>query len=297
MPNYQRLVLLDGETYETMNPVIRAEVTAEALAARPADKTPRDIKLKWDEAPSKAARVADYLAKTALDPLLAEPLCVCHLAQDAGDMGLVRSTNMMDPASPQGNEGRRAFYAAQRRGLKVLRDTLDQVIGPQTVIVGHNHVGYDLKVLCNAWRRHQIQPPSHYPKWMGRYFSGRVFDTMLRSPGKNDYVKLERACQAYGVEHDFSPEWMGESVDGSKVGAIYRAGAHAELLEYCADDVRALFKLYMAMTCGDRCDTWDRQDEVHRAIAEIRAAGMNSDAERLAIFAVMESAGLVPRGA
>lgn len=306
--DFARLVVFDIETSATTNPAIVAKVEAEAMAERPSQGgTSKTEKALWDTSDAVARRVAEAVSRTALDVTVAEPLCVCWARLDQGAEATSSPERVQAMAGWDGETTLRGYRAPWGLSapslclfddgwLRELSTEMNLVIGPDTVIAGHNIEGYDLPVLLNAWRRAGVQPPEYFPQFTGRGWRGRTFDTMRRFPSRAGFIGMEAACEALGVAHEFELLWKGAPVDGSRVGAMYDAGAYLEIERYCVDDVRAEWALYMAMTGGDRWGTFDRNDRVAKQVARLRCElGAGTDLAAIAIYHLLEGEGLIPR--
>lgn len=289
-----RLIIFDAETYRTFNPQIAAEIRQQALEKRPSSNTRKDLKDLWDTTEARDTRAAEALAKTAVDPMLAEPLCVAYMSIGAGEADQEQPVQLVDMMGVAVTDP----LVAQAAGLRTLAQAWDELAGAETVWVGHNIIGFDLPLLYNAWLRNGIEPPTYFPEYTGKFWKGRVFDTMLRTPGKSDFVSLDSACAAMGVAASRECLWQGEVVDGSKVGAMYEAGARDAIAAYCMEDIAPVQRLYSRLTCGDRRNTYDHGGNLAEQLAEIRDAQGLSDAQRLvATYSVLEMSGLMRRAA
>lgn len=282
MSDRARLLVFDVETVGTRNQNVVAQITEEALAKRPASNTKKEIKLQWDTEEARQARVREALEKTAVDPLLAEPIVVCWTAVDGAGFEMASGHTRL--FAPEHTE----------RALEALRADWEHVTDEGTIWVGHNIAGFDLPVLLNAWRRHRISPPSTFPVYVNGRWRGRVWDSMLRTPGKTPFVSLDAVCQAYGLGAAKNVHWQGAPMDGSRVAAAYAEGAEDLLVSYCFADVDAELNLYLAMTGGDAYGTYDDRESVAGAIREVRESELSEGAKAVAIVNIMEGAGLVP---
>lgn len=274
-----RLLVIDIETVRTRNPRIIERIAQEAMDKRPASNTKKELKIAWDTEAAREARAAEALAKTAVDPLLAEPVIVSCMTET--------------DETPQS----RSLAPGDRAGLCMVSLWLNDLAGPETVWIGHNLCHFDLAVLLNAWRRARVTPPEEFPVYTNGRWRGRVFDTMLRCPSNTPFVSLAAACEAYGIEDAKTIMWQGEPMNGSRVGDAYDAGEEQMLLEYCEADVRATHELYMAMTDDDRWGTFDRHSEVVDLLAALDESELTEGARAMAKLRVLENAGLVPRAA
>jgi len=273
MSEVAQVLVVDLETYPTRRPEKIAQITQEALAQRPKQNTKKEIKDRWDTMPSRQARVNEALDKTAVDPLWAEIVCVCWM----DDASLFRYVSFMDDDL-----------------LEEIGDELDVQAGPETIWVGHNVMGFDLPVLLNNWRRHEIKPPEHFPQFVNGRWRGRIYDTMLRVPGKTPYVSLDEACFAY----DILPEavmWLGAPMDGSRMKEAVDAGEWEMIQQYCMCDVRNNRKLFDRMTCGNTWGTYTRDAELAEQVRAIESGPETEGQKALALVKLLDNAGRIPR--
>jgi DNA polymerase III epsilon subunit-like protein len=272
-----RRITLDVETYRTRNAGIVARVEQDALDKRPAQNTLKELKTLWDTDAARGERAREALAKTALDVLIAEILCVCWRVDG-------------EPHSVNG------MVRSEQAALLDLAEGWDEMAGPETIWCGHNIAGFDLPVILNAWRRHGITPPKHFPCYIDRW-RGRIFDTMRRVPCANGlgFVSLAAVCEAYGLVCPKATEWLGAPMDGSRVGAAFEAGAWETVLEYCDEDTQVTETLYLHMTGNDTHSTFDRPDQIAAEIAEIEASELPDSTKKISVYTVMDRAGLIPR--
>lgn len=292
-----RLIVLDIETIPTQDATIAEHIRNEAIERRPANNTLKELKLAWDTEEAREARAREALLKTAVDPLLAMPICVCFTCDGAGEQRLYTyDLARLRGAWTPGENG--AAFADYNSGLICLADDLEALSGPETIWAGHNVAGFDLPVLLNRWRRADIRPPEHFPRFNGGRWSGRVFDTMLRTPCKNGLglVSLNDAAEAYGLGPVKTTLFHGLPLDGSRVYEAFEAGDMDAICNYCANDVLATRELYMRQTANDTWGTYGLPDLIAEQIAEIEgAANLSEGSCAIAIVRVLDQAGLIPR--
>jgi len=109
--------------------------------------------------------------------------------------------------------------------------------------IGHNIVGFDLKVLRQRCMILGIQWPAIFEGAFHDKWGESVYDTQLRWCGNNrDYISLEKLCLAFGIE---SPKG---DMTGADVYKYWKAGRIEDIAEYCKGDVRATYALYRNMT-------------------------------------------------
>jgi len=296
-----RLIVLDLETIPTQDAAIAERIRNEAIEKRPASNTLKELKLAWDTEKAREERAREALLKTAVDPLLAMPICNAMLLRG---MDGQRYCHTLDLARLHAWEGRDADecdpildFTCYEAGLAHLAKTLTVASGPETIWVGHNIAGFDLPVLLNRWRRAGIRPPEHFPRYCNGRWQGRVYDTMLRTPSKNGLglISLSDAAEAYGLGPAKTVLFRGEPMDGSRVYEAFEAGEMDTILEYNMADVLIEEALYMVQTANDTWGTWDLRDEVAEQIAEVEASSLSEGARALAIVRILDQAGLIPR--
>lgn len=135
-------------------------------------------------------------------------------------------------------------FEDSRSMLIALRNLLDSRCLGDTLLVGHNIKGFDLRKLRWQYVRHGLRMPSA--------FRGReqpVFDTMteysgLFSVGADNklFVSLDDLLGEFGI-----PSHKGE-IDGSMVPQLVAEGRFDELIRYALLDVRAEAELFLRMT-------------------------------------------------
>ncbi len=277
-----RLMVFDIETYRTRNPAVLDRIRAEAAEKQPASNTRKELKMAWHTEAAREERSREAVAKTSQDPLIAEPLVVCWEAD-----GEPYFADMMSHP--------------EREQLALLVEWWDSQTNQETIWCGHNICGFDLPILLNRWRHHRITPPEHFPQYRHGKWRGRVWDTMLRTPSKNGLgmVGLRDVCEAYGVSAaKDTVYWRGAPMDGSRVAEAFEAGEYELIVNYCADDVSVQRELYMRQTANDTWGTFDRHSDLAEQVLEIQQAkGLSEGARAIAILKLLESNGLMPRGA
>lgn len=273
-------IVIDIETYRTLNEDVLRRVREDAQNKEPAQNVKKEIKELWRTTEAINKRMAEAVEKTAVDPLIAEVLCICVRV----DGEAKRATFM--PLTP----------AEIANWLDTFARMMDDWAGPDTVWVGHNIAGFDLAVLTNTFRRYGVRPPEHFPKFIGKRFQGRVYDTMLRTPCSNglNLVSLDDTFAAMGLGAAKRVQWRSMTMCGALVGEAYDAGDYNTILDYCDADVESEERLYEAMTFKGTWGTFDRHDIVAAEIAAIRETKQSDTAMRLAIYGLMESHGMIP---
>lgn len=267
------VIVIDAETIAAVDPAVVAAVEEEARSRRPAQNTLKKKKTLWDTQQGIDERVREALAKTAVDPLLAEPICVC-MEVDGEAFGVV--AERLKPLDLVG-----------------VHDVLEEVAQQDTWWVGHNVTGFDFGVLQTAWVREGICPPTWFPRYRNGLWSGRIWDTMTRAPGKTPYISLDDACAAYRVAGK-GYEFEGRVLSGADVAGLWARGLHNVILAYCQADVETERNLFLAQSCGGELvdGPWD---VVAEQVREIEASALDDTAMKLSVYNVLNKAGMVPR--
>lgn len=268
------VIIIDAETYPTRSPAVLAEIAHKALSARPAQNTAKTLKERWDTPEGERARVLDAVAKTGLDVVRAEVLCVAVATMGAGPDVI---TGM--------SEG------GERTAMARLAEVLSEC-GPETIWVGHNHARYDLPLFLNRWRAHGIRPPEHYPRWTGSRWLGRVYDTMQHVPSRNGFVSMAAACALVGLEGK-SVAWLGEPMSGARVADAYDAGEYDLICEYCAQDVADTRELFKRLTFHGQYGCWQDGADTRQTLAEIRQSDLPPGVKLRAYEMTLQAAGLL----
>lgn len=225
-----RYVVIDLETGDAPPDAVEA-----ALGAW---KPPKTWKPETVEA-KRAERAEAINGKAAL--LDASPILCVAIKTD-------RTAVILHGMSDEGHEvpGWLCLPCVDERGLLVaLRSILENTTGPDSVVVGHNVVGFDLPKLRNAYVRHRLALPAILAP-VGEMQP--VFDTMrqirLFSMENADerFVSLDTVARVLGI-----PQHKG-IVSGSEVPRMHRDGEHAAILVYCCLDTSTTEQAYLLMT-------------------------------------------------
>jgi predicted PolB exonuclease-like 3'-5' exonuclease len=269
-------ICIDIETRPTSDPELIEMVRFEAANRQPARNAPKAEKDCWDDPDIVAGRAEKAVRETSLDLLFAEVLCV----------GVVTD----------GVQKVVECYDDEFAGLANLATTLEELSSADTVWVGHNIIGFDLPVLLNRFRKHQIIPPQHFPNYVGRW-RGRVWDTMLRTPTRNGLglVNMAACCRAYGLPAAKMDTWRGEPVSGAMVWDMYLAGDTDGISLYCLNDCVSTVGLFERQTFGGQWGTMDDRRDIAEAVTEIETSGMSESAKALTLVRLLDASGLIPR--
>lgn len=278
-------IFIDLETYQTRNQaVIDKFVDDETRAIPPKAATKKwtseDLRM-WYTKEHQSKRADMALAETSTDVLFAEILCIA-IAMDEGEPEAIDCMNYSEAC-----------------GLGWFGDWIEENCDPNTVWVGHNLQNFDLAILLNRCRALDIHPPTMFPTFRGRYWDGRVYDTMLRTPTANGLglVKLEDVCLAYGISTPKGRVCLedGTPLEGSTVGMAYERGEFDAICSYAKEDIVATRELYNVQSFQQTRDTWEAEDVDMTEIYRIRDTPMNLASRALLILNALAAMGKISR--
>jgi hypothetical protein len=266
-----RLLVFDIETRPTSRLKALERAMDAARNADPPSSMKAADKLTWDMEDEREKRAAAVLSGTMVDVAAAELLVVAWRADGHAWAGTARNVE------------------EEKRLLELVVESWNECLGPETVIAGHNIKGFDLPVLLNRLRYHDVPPPKHFPVYRRGYWTGSVYDTMEGIPSKTPFISLESACARYGLGSAKNVHWNGAPMTGARVLEAFQAGAWEVLTEYCCADVEAEERLYLRMTAGDTWGTYNRGSELVKSLAAIEISDMTPEQKTVA-------AGMLVRG-
>lgn len=139
-------------------------------------------------------------------------------------------------------------FDSRRSMLLALRFGLDQIVAPETVLVGHNVRAFDLVKLRWSFLAERLRLP------LALAADQPVFDTM-REYGRRfsmvdrPFVSLDTLLKDFGL-----PSHKGE-IDGSMIGRLVEEGRFDEIVTYALRDARIEAELYLRMTGQQEDDT------------------------------------------
>lgn len=279
-----RVVLIDIETIATRDPRLIEMIRRDAIAKEPANNTRTELKASWHSQDSRERRANEALAKTSVDVLRAEILCVGVII----DAEEPHCLSAMWPGETEQNM------------LEQLAEELRSKTTVETVWGGHAVEGFDFPILINRWRRFGIVPPESFPQPHHGKWRGRVYDTMQRIPSGHGLgmVSQRDACLAYGLSEPKSRVALpdGRPMSGELVAEAFAAREYNTICNYCLDDMATLRELYNACTVGGEWGTWDTDAELELAISTIRASkDLPEQGKAQVILEVLAETGKIPR--
>lgn len=132
--------------------------------------------------------------------------------------------------------------ADQTEMLVLLRDYLDEWIGPDTTLVGHNIANFDLPKLRWAYARYGVRMPAILAAAHPQIYDTMQVYTKRFAVGSGSMVGLDALLEEFQVE---SHKGM---ISGADVQQLYDEGHHDTIVQYALLDVLAESELYLRMT-------------------------------------------------
>lgn len=217
------IVFLDIETIPAQAGWL-SEWVAETIKP-PKNITKAETLAKWEE--DKAAKVADKVAGMAFDGIGCHIVAICAAVND----GPIEKFYIDDVANER--MGLEKFY-------EFLRDN-DVTNMKANTFVGHNVLGFDLKILRQRSMLLGVQIPTIISiASQSKPWDTYVFDTMLRWDAR-EFTKLDLLAKAFGLEAQ-------KTMSGADVYPMWQAGKFLEIAEYCSQDVEVVRQLYQKMS-------------------------------------------------
>lgn len=216
---------VDIETIPAQSPETHAAIAENVKP--PAQMKKAETIAVWEEN-DKAQAVKDAIAKSSLDGTYGHICCIGFAVND-----MQPDSTFLQSYSPEGE-------ATILRDFFIAADELGRGNPYPVCVVGHNHIGFDLRFI---WQR-AIILGVRVPGWFPRDpkpWDGCVFDTMLAwQPQRDKQISLDRLCRALGVPGK-------DEVDGSMVAQMWADGKFSEIADYCRADVERTRNVHRKM--------------------------------------------------
>lgn len=129
----------------------------------------------------------------------------------------------------------------ERSNLMEFYAAIADIIHP--IFVGHNIIGFDLRVIRQRSIVLGIKPPSNImAAFTAKPWDSIVFDTMIQwNSDRKNMISQDRLAKALGFEGK-------KGMSGKDVYPAWQAGEFDRIAEYCQnDDVETVRKIYKAM--------------------------------------------------
>jgi len=219
-------IFIDTETIPCQWPGIQDEFLAEVTAPGQYKK-PESI-AEWMAVNGKAQAEENWL-KTSFDGGLGQ-ICVIGWAIDDEPAQSLQVADM-------GAEAEQFVLASF---LGALNDMHKGTSGLRPVIIGHNHIAFDLPFIWKRAMVHNLRPPLWFPR-NPKPWAESVADTMLLWDGtQRAGGSMAKICRSLGIPG------KGD-MDGSKVWPMVRDGRIDDVASYCRDDVDRTRQMYKRM--------------------------------------------------
>lgn len=135
-----------------------------------------------------------------------------------------------------------AVCDGERAMLYALREWLDSTATPETVLAGHNLIGFDLPKLRQAYIRHRLRLPSVLLECPNTVDTMRLASRFTMEHRDSPFLSLDTLAGILGLER---PKAV---VSGADVPRLHREGRTAEILTYCALDTSVTTRAFLLMS-------------------------------------------------
>jgi 3'-5' exonuclease len=216
---------LDIETIPSQDPQVRADILA-GIKPPATYKKPESI-AEWMREHAEAAAEAEWL-NTSFDGGAGQ-IVVIGWAVDSDEPQSVQVENTWLHSEAQMLSN---FFAALT--------SLHSTSGTRPVVIGHNHVAFDLPFLWKRAMVHNVKPPLWFPR-NPKPWSDGVVDTMtLWDSQQRAGGSMDRLCRILGIPGK-------DGMSGADVWPAVRDGMIDGVAAYCRDDVWRTRELYKRM--------------------------------------------------
>lgn len=235
-------IVFDIETIPSQLPGIREELAAAVQA--PAQYKKADSIAQW-LAENRGAEAEAAWLRTSFDGGLGQIVCI-GWAIDGQEPRSVQVDGL----------GQEAEADMLRCWFAEIGPAYTGSHGTRPVLIGHNHIGFDIPFVWKRCMVHGIRPPAWFPR-NPKPWADSVVDTMLlwdqtqRAGGS-----MDRLCRLLGI-----PGKGG--ISGADVWPMVKAGDIEGVARYCRDDVERTRALWRRMTFQQ-----DEQAQQHLARAQ-----------------------------
>lgn len=220
------VITFDLETVPAQAPWVRDELRA-AVKAPGTYKKPESI-AQW-MAENADAEADEAWLKTSFDGGLGQICCIGFAVNDA------------DPISYTVPD---LSLAAERKIIEdfccVLLDAYDGGHGLKPLLVGHNHVAFDIPFFWKRCVVHGIRPPLWFP-CNPKPWADSVFDTSSQWAGDRDRISMDRLCKILGIPGK-------EGMSGADVWPAAQRGEWDRIATYCRADIWRTREMWQRLT-------------------------------------------------
>ena len=222
-------VYFDIETIPAQDPQVRADIAASITA--PGQYSKPESVTKWLEENREKEAEAAWL-KTSFDGGAGQ-IVVIGWAIDDDEPQSVQVADL----SPKCEAAMlREFF----RALSLTYSTH----GTKPVLIGHNHVAFDIPYVWKRAMIHAVKPPLWFPR-SPKPWSDGVIDTMkLWDSEQRAGGSMDRLCRLLGIPGK-------DGMSGADVWPAVQAGRMNDVASYCRDDVTRTRAMHQRMTFAE----------------------------------------------
>jgi len=220
------MITFDLETVPAQAPWVRDELRA---AVKPPGTYKKKESIDQWMAENGEAEAEEAWLKTSFDGGLGQIVCIGFAIEDADPISYIAS----DLSLQSERKIIEDFFC-------VLTDAYAGSRGLKPLLVGHNHVAFDIPFL---WKRaiiHGIKPPLWFPR-NPKPWADSVFDTSSQWAGDRDRISMDRLCKILGIKGK-------EGMSGADVWPAIASGQYDKVASYCRDDVARTRSMYRRLT-------------------------------------------------
>lgn len=219
-------IVFDIETIPAQAPWVREELKAAVKA--PGQFKKQDSIDQW-LAENRDKEADEAWLKTSFDGGLGQIVCIGFAINDDAPISYTAPDLTL---------------AAERKIIEdffcVLTDAYDGGHGLKPLLIGHNHVAFDIPFV---WKRaivHGIKPPPWFPR-NPKPWADSVFDTSSQWAGDRDRISMDRLCKILGIPGK-------DGMSGADVWPAIQRGEFDKVAIYCRDDVTRTRAMWQRMT-------------------------------------------------
>jgi DNA polymerase elongation subunit (family B) len=217
-------IYLDIETIGAQSEEAKARI-ASTVKPPSSMKKPETI-AAW-ERDQKADAVKEAIEKSSFNAAYGQ-ICCIGWAIDSGETDAVTLTS---------DQSEKSIIEAFFNHIDFEID--DRPSNSKITIVGHYITGFDIRFIIQRCIVLGIRIPLWFPR-DPKPWSNDVFDTMTAWAGAKDSISMDNLCAALGLEG------KGD-VDGSMVAQMFAEGKHAEIAQYCREDIERTRAIHRKM--------------------------------------------------
>ncbi len=224
-------ITVDIETIPSQLPTVRQEIDADAKSEIAALAAPKSY--------TKPETIQEWLNNKRAEITAGAEEKYLRCSFDGAANHIICIGVQLDDESPVAFTGPGKDAVAEEKAIitqffDYLRERVK--MHKQPIFIGHNIVGFDLKIIKQRCIVLGVCPPVFFPL-NARPWDSNPFDTMAQWDAKN-MVSLNKICKALGL-----PPKNG--ITGENVYPMWREGKIKEIADYCLSDVaktRAIYK-------------------------------------------------------